>query len=113
MIKLNWLRAITATLALFGFLSAANATSLAPAEQVPLVEDQQITSQYIFEKYLFKARHRCYRRRYAISRDCCAFDYYGNCRKWCTHYGYRNVCPRHKRYRKKRRRYRGPVIQIY
>ncbi len=91
------LRAIIAGLAFLGFLGIANAVPLAPAE------DNQLTTQYIYEKYVQPVHHVCWEKKYAISRDCCGFNYYGACTKYCTHYGYRTVCKKHRRYYKKRR----------
>lgn len=101
------LRLVFAALACIGLLSGAHATPINNAEQTAseavLDTNPPITSQYIYEKYIMQARHRCFRKRYARSRYCCSFDYYGACRKYCIDYGYREVCPSHKRYYRKRR----------
>ena len=102
------LRIVFAVLACIGLLSTAHAAPLNTAEptasEALLAANPPITSQYIFDKYILKARHRCYQKRYAKSRYCCSFDYYGACRKYCIDYGYRDYCPRHKRYYRKRKR---------
>ena len=102
------LRMIFAALACIGLLSAAHATPLDTTEpaatEALLAANPPITSQYILDKYITKARHKCYQRRYARSRYCCSFDYYGACRKYCIDYAYRDYCPRHKRYYRKYRK---------
>lgn len=103
------LRLVFAVLACIGLLSTAHATPINTAEptatETVLPGNPAITTQYIFEKYITKARHRCFEKRVRISRYCCGFDYYGACSKYCYQYGYKNVCPRHKRYYRKRKRH--------
>ncbi len=97
------LRMAIAGLAVVGFLGIANAVPLAPAET------SQLTTQDIFQKYVQPVHHRCWweKKRVAISKYCCGFDYYGACIKHCIQWGHEKVrvCKRHRRY-KRRRRYR-------
>ena len=102
------LRLIIAVLACIGLMSAAHATPLNSSEptvaEEVIIDKRAVTSGAMLD-YLMPARHRCYQRRYARSRYCCGWDFYGGCRKWCVDYAYRDYCPRHKTYRK---RYRKP-----
>ena len=102
------LHLVIAVLACIGLLSTAHATPIDTAQptatETVLATETPMTTQYIFEKYITQARHRCWDKRVRISRYCCGFDYYGACSKYCFQYGYRKVCPRHKRYYRKRRR---------
>ena len=102
------LRLVFAVLACIGIMGTAHATPLNAPEQTAseavLAVNPPMTTQYIFDKYIHKARHRCYQRRYARSRYCCGFNFYGACTRYCVDYQYRDYCPPHKRYR----RYRKP-----